>query len=268
MNRRLFATIWGSLWTGTCKRPAGNRQRGEISAITIPAMVTGNPDQSALDLPPAWLLMTTDGEEQQPLGPAAFDILANGEFAIADPLRRRIAFFDANGQYLREWVVGFAVDSLSEAVPGRLHVRRAVSGTLHASDGNSVSAPLPLEPLADFSATGEPNRRTILLRRPGATIRIESASGVELIGAKVVGSDSGSIYVQVESIDAGTLELASRRVVQKYGKGGAMTEEFGDFDAEQYIPVQDDIRAKDSRICQLVTRPGKIIIKSRTVARV
>lgn len=268
MNRRIFAIICGSFWTGSCERQTRKGHPGGISVVTIPATVSGNPDQSAPALPPARLLMTEEAEEQQPLGPAAFDVLASGEFAIADPLRRRIAFFDESGQYRREWVIGFAVDSLTEVAPGRLHIRQAVSGTIHAADGNSVSSPLPVEPLPEFSATGEPSRRTILLRQPGDTVRIESASGVELIGAKVVGSDSGGIYLQVESVDAGTFELTPRRVVRKYSKSGAVTAEFREFEADQYIPVQDDIRAKDSRICQMVTRHGKIIIKSWAVARV
>src|SRR5262249_43322768 len=79
-------------------------------------------------LPIDTLLVSAGGQDELPAGPSAFDVFDDGSFLIADPLRQRLAVFDAKGKFLRELKVGFAVDSLTITANGSIQIRQANTG--------------------------------------------------------------------------------------------------------------------------------------------
>src|SRR5262249_3363721 len=123
------------------------------------------------------LAVTAGAEDELPEGPNAFAVMPDGGFAVSDPVRKRIALFDAKGGYKGQVGTGFAVDRLSADARGGLTAHAARSDVWHRFDtqgrpAGGLGEPPPQPPEAKLAGANQavvngPDGRPITLRFEG-----------------------------------------------------------------------------------------------------
>jgi len=226
------------------------------------------------DSPRERLALSAGAEDELPQGPASFDISSDGGVVVTDPLKQRIAFFDAQGRFVKDIEMGFT--------PREVWLTDNGSPRVQAPGG------MWLEPVAGGEAreTGfQPDvPKPDSARRTGADRGFISGDGsgaaAEKTGFPVLvpqgiasleklGRDArGRVYVAIETPVAGE-EIAVRKLIREYAADGTLLAEIGDVPVNYFVEPVREFRIKsDGKVYQLVPRAGMVAINMWDTARV
>jgi hypothetical protein len=239
--------------------------------IRFPIKILRGPDIEGTKTTDSAILTVSPGAvEEQPEGPSSFDVLEDGSIVLSDPLRSRLAVFDALGKFRQSWKIGFAADSVTSLANGLILVREASSGQVHVFDKDGRSRlterlSLPERPEAHLI-----NGNSGTVMRPtaegaaGGTLAIQfEKAGSTLISIEFLATGStGDTYVALESTTGGKEADAINlnKYVRKYAADGSLISEIKDIPLDYYIPPVDELRVHKGMVYQLYTTESEVRI--------
>jgi len=216
------------------------------------------------------LMISTGAPDELPEGPNGFDVLDDGSLLVTDPLRQRIAVFDSQGKYRRDWKLGFAADSVTVIPSGLVVVRDASTGELHAFDREGQSRP------AQGAALPEPEAARLVSPRSGTVTRSANGGshggvlevqfdrpGLRLLSLQSLGTDrEGNTYVALETTTGGdtTEGINLNKYVRRYGADGKLVDETADIPLDYYVHPVDELRVHKGIVYQLMTTSTEVRI--------
>ncbi len=239
--------------------------------IRIPVNVLGPSDAiAAPNADPATLTIAPGAADERPEGPDSFDVLDDGSLVVTDPIRNRIAVFDAQGKYRQSWKIGFAADSVTTVANGLTLVREARTGQLHAfgKDGRVSSAEHVSLPEAGVARLLSGNSGVVTpysarnSQAGSIAVRFDRP-GSALISLEVLTTDTdANSYVALESTVGNTEadEINVNKYVRKYGVDGKLVSEVSDIPLDYYVTPVDELRVRRGIIYQLQTTDKEVRI--------
>lgn len=234
--------------------------------IRIPAQImTSDTSLAPWRLNAGLLTTTSGGEDELPQGPESFEVLPDGGFVIADPLQRRVVFFDSLGNYVAVWPIGLAVNSITLREGGEFAVRQANSGDYFFIDQRGQVLPQSAQPrrrggnaapaearLLDRNRgrIGEPRSRGAA--GGGLEITFESDT-TQMVSLQNLGTDAqGHIYAALEITSGSSTVIDLRKIVRKYTPEGKLLAQILDIPLEAEIAPVDELRLHRGCVYQLV----------------
>ncbi len=229
--------------------------------IHIPVQILTN----ATTPNPGWLTSTAGGDDDLPQGPESFEVLGDGGFVIADPLQRRVAFYDSLGNYVAAWPVGIAVNSIASREGGEFVVRNAHTGEYFFLDQRGQLLPPNAQPRRRGASTAPAEAR--LLDRNRGRIgepRARGATGggieiafdsdtTQMVSLQNLGTDAqGNIYAALEITQGNSAAIDLRKIVRKYSAEGKLIAEILDIPLEAEIAPVDELRLWRGVVYQIV----------------
>jgi hypothetical protein len=215
-------------------------------------------------------MISTGAPDELPEGPSGFDVLDDGSFVVTDPLRQRIAVFDPQGKYRRDWKLGFAADSVTVIPSGLVVVREASTGQLYAFDNEGQSRP------SQGVALPKPEEARLLSARSGTVTRPASGGfpggvlevqfdkpALRLLSLQGLGTDrEGNTYVALETTAGGetTEGINLNKYVRRYGADGKPVDETADIPLDYYVHPVDELRVRKGIVYQLMTTGSEVRI--------
>lgn len=258
-RRPLTSVIFALLLTAGCSGPnrpgpAAVAERVPITR-TVRIPVTTDPSGDS-----AKLAITPESADELAEGPEGFDVLNDGAFLITDPVRRRIAVFNADGTYRTEWPIGFRADSITLLPDGSAAIHDAAAGTLQrfsAAGAPTGSAPAPENPSARVIS---PNAGTVA-RAGGPVLEVSVATpGRRLLSLQSIGADSaGNTYVALETTEGGG-EIAVAKAARVYSRDGRLQAETTDLPLDYYVRPVDELRVLRGSVYQLQPTQSEVRI--------
>ena len=234
--------------------------------IRIPAQIMTSDTALAPWRLNAGLLTTTGGgEDELPQGPESFEVLPDGGFVIADPLQRRVVFYDSLGNYVTVWPIGLAVNSITLREGGEFAVRQANSGDYFFVDQRGQVLPQSAQPRRRGGNTAPAEAR--LLDRNRGRIgepRARGATGggieiafdsdtTQMVSLQNLGTDAqGNVYAVLEITQGNSAAIDVRKIVRKYSAAGRLIAEILDLPLEAEIAPVDELRLHRGCVYQLV----------------
>lgn len=234
--------------------------------IRIPALIMTSDTSLAPWRLNAGLLTTTDGgEDELPQGPESFEVLPDGGFVIADPLQRRVVFYDSLGNYVTVWPIGLAVNSITLREGGEFAVRQANSGDYFFVDQRGQVLPQSAQPRRRGGNTA-PAEARLLDRNRGRIgeprARGTTGGGIEIafdsdttqmVSLQNLGTDAqGNVYAVLEITQGNSAAIDVRKIVRKYSAAGRLIAEILDLPLEAEIAPVDELRLHRGCVYQLV----------------
>lgn len=235
--------------------------------IHIPFKTLSAEKTNAAPLPINTLLVSAGGPDELADGPSTFDVFDDGSFAIADPLRERLAVFDAKGKFLRELKVGFAIDSLTITASGAIQVRQANTGDTYLLDsqGRPRRAEAGAQPQGGEARLLNGQSATVQPLTPDGghgrllQIRFEK-SGLRLLSIESLATDhDGNTYVALEAA-AGGEQIDVNKYVRKYSADGRLISEISDIPLDYFISPVNELRIRKGIVYQMMTTSSEIQI--------
>jgi hypothetical protein len=246
-----------------------------IRTIRLPTVVweSGAP-RDRLDQSPESLVLAPGAEDELPRGPQGFDVLHDGGFVVADPLRDRLAFYDSAGAYGGDLALGMAVMSVTVLDDGQLEVREALTGDYFVVDelGRAQRIPETVRAARATTQQGE----AVLDRQTGAggqltwtntrgepagtlqvTLDREDRRMVSLRGLRT--ADRGNAYVSIEATRGGEV-IDVEKIVRAYDDQGNPVLEIRDIPLDYYVHPVNELRVRDGRVYQLFTTEEQVLI--------
>ena len=216
------------------------------------------------------LLVSPGAPDESPEGPDSFDVLEDGRVAIADPLRRRIAMFDAQGKFLQAWKIGFAADMVMALPSGSVLVREANTGDVRvfntageAASSGQITVPAPPEARLLSAARGSVQVPSNGGGRGGTIdVRFERP-GLRLLSLESLGTDSqGNTYVALETTAGGdtTEGISVQKLVRRYDSAGKPVAEIADIPLDYYVTPLDELRVHNGVVYQLIPTQSEVWI--------
>jgi len=216
------------------------------------------------------LTLSAGAVDEAPDGPDGLDILDDGRLLVTDPLRRRIAVYNAKGTFRQEWKIGFAADSVTVIPGGLVLVRDATTGQFHVFDRDgrprSMEAATLPAPAEARVLTG--NRGTVA--RPatehtaGGALEIQfDQPGLRLLSLESLATDrDGNTYVALETTAGGEVMegISLNNYVRKYGTDGKLVCEVADIPLDYYVRPVDELRVRKGIVYQLMTTRSDVQI--------
>jgi hypothetical protein len=220
----------------------------------------------ARPLPIDTLLVSAGGQDELPAGPSAFDVFDDDSFLIADPLRQRLAVFDAKGKFLRELKVGFAVDSVTITANGSIQVRQANTGDTYLLDSEGRPRPAAgVQRQVGEARLVNGQSATVQQLTPDGVhgkllqIRFEK-SGLRLVSVENLAADhNGNTYVALEATPGGE-QIDVRKYVRKYSPDGKLISEISDIPLDYFISPVNELRVRKGILYQMMTTSSEIQI--------
>jgi hypothetical protein len=277
-SRRFFVVtkLWGCLVIALTLSGCSSRERVEPQAgafrtvavtrvVRIPATNEVGTNASGPS-EAARLAVSPGSQDELPEGPDGFDVTANGNFLITDPLRKRIAVFDGNGAYRSEWQIGFGADSVTILSGNLVQVREARTGQLHLFDmqGKPAAGSTSQDERAEARLTG-PGSGVVNWRgaggRPGSQLEVKfEKPGLKLLSLQGIALESsGDTYVALEST-AGGDAVDLNKIVRRYSPGGKAVNETTDLPLDYFVRPIDEIRVRNGLVYQLMTTKPEVRI--------
>ncbi len=245
--------------TGGC---SSQPDAGTAVALTQPTRTIRLPVQyveagESVKAAEARLSYSAGAEEEMPQGPPAFDVGAGNVLVVSDPLGERLAYYRADGSFLRAQPLGFAPELVS--AEGQGAVRRYTDGTwVSPGTGQPVADPRPALPSGRLTG---PNRA--FLAAPSGLEADGLALGwggpLDLASAQPLERDaSGTWYIALEVMDQ---ELDTvRKIVRKYGRGGNLLAEIRDIASDYYYAPSVEFQVRGGVVYQLEPLDGEVRI--------
>lgn len=208
------------------------------------------------------LAVIAGGPDELPQGPTGFELTADGRYLVSDPVRRRVAIFDAAGVYRGEWAVGFPVESIAQSGNGIFRLRPSDSSTDRFYDAQGqergVETAIPeTQPLV--ARLSSPSLGVVEGRASGGPLQIAFESGaLRLISVDALGSaPNGGVYVALELTPGGdTIEV--QKQVRKYGSDGRVQAEVTDIPLKYDFPPVDELKVRRGVLYQLEPAKSEI----------
>ena len=267
--RRFFVGMLLPFFFITCSKRQETPSVRTISltrTIRIPAQIMTSDTALAPWRLNAGLLTTTGGgEDELPQGPESFEVLPDGGFVIADPLQRRVVFYDSLGNYVTVWPIGLAVNSITLREGGEFAVRQANSGDYFFVDQRGQVLPQSAQPRRRGGNTAPAEAR--LLNRNRGRIgepraRGTTGGGIEIafdsdttqmVSLQNLGTDAqGNVYAVLEITQGNSAAIDVRKIVRKYSAAGRLIAEILDLPLEAEIAPVDELRLHRGCVYQLV----------------
>jgi len=239
--------------------------------VRIPVAIkrAGEAEQAA-ETDAALLWVTSGAKDELPEGPSGFDVLEDGSFVIADPLRHRLAIFDSKAKFLQEWKLGFAADSVSIAANELILVEEASTGTLHVLDRSGR-----LQPDA-YAVLPQRGEASVLTPRNGAVARIGrdgqnrgpievrfDRPGQALLSLESLATDpAGNSFIALESTVEGKAspDVNVDKVVRKYDSEAVLVGETSTLPLDYFVTPVDELRVHVGFVYQLQTTKSEVRI--------
>lgn len=239
-----------------------------VSTITLPTVALGG---DAVDQALSLLGATQGGEDELPRAPQSFDVLLGGIVVVADPLRRRLAYFDSDGTYLDQTALPFSPRRVRRTADF-LEVEDASTGRYFRVDelGNALLSPGGQAPgrAADDAVavldreTGRSGQVSWPGRSDSPPLEVTLA---EELGRMVSlrGIDVGQVgmFVALESApdeDLGEVEMR----VRVYDAEGVLTAELETADEDYLVHPVDEFRIVGDLMYRLIPLAGGIKIET------
>jgi hypothetical protein len=243
-------------------------------SVTIPSRVVADPAVAPGDA--AILTMSEGGDDEPPEGPTTFDVLPDGGFVVADPLRQRIVFYDAAGKFRFDLLIYFSAEQLRVLPNNALSIVRYQTGERYVFEADSsghYGAPrlaTDRDPDPDKADSGvarlESGSQAIVqpLPAPGTetapiAVRFE-AVGENMVSVRRLGSDARQrTYVAIEAAFAGQ-RVDVRKIVRKYAGNGENLVEILDIPLDYSVHPVDEFRMRDGVLYQLMPKASEVRI--------
>ena len=243
-------------------------------AVTIPAAVVADPARAQGS--PGILTLSEGGDDELPEGPTTFDVLSDGGFVIADPLRQRLVFYDPSGQFRFDLVIHFSAERVRALPNNALSVVRYQTGERYIYQADSAGqyqpprlatandpdpdaadagvAKLESRNLATVSAAPSPNSETVPV-----PVRFD-AVGEEMVSVQRLGLDARlRTYVAIEAGFPGE-RVDVRTIVRKYTGQGQPLAEIADIPLDYFAHPVDEFRMRDGVLYQLMPKASEVRI--------
>jgi len=243
-------------------------------SVTIPAAVVSDP--ATAQGSPGVLTLSEGGDDELPEGPTTFDVLSDGGFVIADPLRQRLVFYDPSGQFRFDLLIHFSAERVRALPNNALSVVRYQTGERYiyqADTAGQYQAPrlatandpdpdaadagvakLESRTLATVSAASSPNSETVPV-----PVRFD-AVGEEMVSVRRLGLDARlRTYVAIEAAFPGE-RVDVRTIVRKYTGQGQPLAEIADIPLDYFAHPVDEFRMRDGVLYQLMPKASEVRI--------
>ncbi len=243
-------------------------------SVAIPARVV--PDPAVAPGDSGILTISEGGEDEPPEGPTSFDVLPDGGFLIADPLRQRIVFYDATGKFRSDLLIYFQAQRLRVLPNNGLSVVRNETGERYIFDADSsghYAAPrLATDKDADLDAgdagvaklisgtqatvTGQPSAAA---ENPLVNVKF-SAIGESMVSVRRLGADVRQrTYVAIEAAFPGQ-RVDVRKIVRLYSGNSQELAEILDIPLDYLVHPVDEFRIRDGVLYQLMPKASEVRI--------
>ena len=199
-----------------------------------------------------------------PEGPAGFDVFADGNLLIADPLHKRLAVFSPEGRFLRELKVGIAVNNLTILANETIRVHEASTEDIYIFDfkgqpARSTAEPEPVGPGDEETHVFSGNSGSVPGPQGGRALKVEfSRPGMRLLSLERLTTDSaGNSYVALEAGKSGeTIDVS--KFVRKYSATGKLVSEVSDIPLDYYVTPINELRVRKGVLYQLRTTRSEV----------
>lgn len=251
-------------------------------SITIPARVAADPAVAPSDA--GILTMTEGGDDELPEGPTSFDVLPDGGFVIADPLRQRIAFYDSTGKFISDLLIYFSAERLRVLPDKSLSIVRYQTGERFIfgvdSSGRYAAPRLATDRDPDLDATDagvvklESGSLATVNARPGpgietapVALRFE-ALGESMVSVRRLGTDARQrTYCAIEAAFPGQ-RVDVRKIIRKYSAQSESLVELMDIPLDYFVHPVDEFRIREGMVYQLMPKASEVRINIwNTVSR-
>lgn len=221
---------------------------------------------------PGLLAFTDNGDDERAEGPSTFDVLPDGGFVIADPLRQRIAFYDSTGKFRFDLLIYFGAERLRVLPGNALSIVRAQTGQryIYGVDSAGHYQPprlaKPEDPDRDAEDEGaarleSPNAATVSANGQTAPVRVLfEAPGESLVSIRRLGVDArGRTYVALSTAAPGD-RVDVLTVIRKYAGPGEQLAEIADAPSVALVHPTDEFRMRDGTVYQLQPKGSEVRI--------
>lgn len=224
------------------------------------------------------LTIRIERQDREPEGPQSFDVLPDGRFVIADPLRDRLVVYEPGGKAQREIPIGGAARVVAAVGSEAVRIVSAVDGTAHTFDfkgreqpatrGAESQTPRAAVKLDDdrsgsvqWTSTRSDGRRPADLR-----VLIDEAKN-RLASLQIIAVDEEQRpYIAVEAADRSGRSLESlSKTVRRYSPGGALEAEVRKIPIDYYIVPVTEFRVVGGVLYQLMPRQDAVFINVWTI---
>jgi len=253
-------------------------ERAAITALDAPTFTiripialidAGNPPEGALT-------MRAAAEDREPEGPQSFDVLDDGGFLIADPLRERLLEYSADGTFRRAVPIDVPASSVTVIGASQVEVVSAATGVIQMFNerGGRVGGPRTESAISgagapdvvlDSAQSGVitwPNAPGALAPpRPELKVTLPEL-GQRLASLQVIQSDAADeVFVAMESTDAaGRTLIELRKTVRRYGATGLLEAEIRNIAVDNYIAPNTEFRVLRGVLYQMYSREKEVLI--------
>ena len=243
-------------------------------SVTIPARVVADPAVAPSNS--AVLTISEGGDDEPPEGPTSFDLMSDGGFAVTDPLRHRIVFYDAAGKFRFDLLIHIAAERLRVLPNNALSIVRYATGERYISEadsaGNYGALRLATERDPDLDAADagvvtllSGSQATVggqsspVSEVPTVNVRF-SALGENMVSVRRLGTDvRRRTFVAMETAFAGQ-RVDVREIVRTYGGNGENLSEIGDIPLDYLVHPVDAFRIRDGVLYQLMPKASEVRI--------
>ena len=247
---------------------------GLTRSVTIPVRVVADPAAAPAD--GSVLSISEGGDDEPPEGPSTFDVLPDGGFVVADPLRQRIVFYDGAGKFRFDLLIHFSAERLRVLPNNALSIVRYQSGDRYISEADSAGnyGALRLatdrDPDLDAADAGvtrlESGSQAIVSAQPApgteippVSVRFE-AVGESMVSVRRLGSDARQrTYVAIEAAFPGQ-RVDVREIVRKYAGNGDPLVEIVDIPLDYLAHPVDEFRIRGGVLYQLMPKSSEVRI--------
>lgn len=279
-SRTLCVVVLAGVLAGCASPPSSEPQdaaprileRPSFS-VRLPITRAEGPDGDAV---PGALSVRPAAEDRQPEGPQSFDVLDDGGFLVADPLRDRLLEYAADGTFRRAVPIAMPASSVTVIGTAQVEVVSAATGAVQTFDeqGSPVGGPRSESAIAggqgpditlDSARSGVvtwPNAPNALAPpRPQLRVVLQDLSE-RIASLQVIESDEPDrVYVALEATDAAGRSLEDlRKIVRRYDESGRTDTEIRNIAVDYYVVPNTEFRVLRGVLYQLYPRETEVVI--------
>ncbi|HXJ93696.1 MAG TPA: hypothetical protein VMT20_12660 [Terriglobia bacterium] len=251
---------------GGPKPQSGVREVSLTRVVRMPVVMLNTQGSSGpANQAPGALTLSPGATDELPEGPDGFDVLDDGTLLITDPLRDRLAVYDSQGAFKREWKLGFPADSVTAIPNGLVLIRDATTGELHAFDREGQPKPAATAVLPEreqarlLTAKSGVVGRPATAGGPGGPLQVQfDRAGLRLLSLEGLATDgAGNTYVALETT-AGGETIDVNKYVRRYNAHGELVAEISDMKVDYYVRPVDELRVHKGVVYQLMSTRSEV----------
>lgn len=243
-------------------------------SIALPVEQAANPDAVSNK---AALTLSAGAADELAEGPTGFDILPDGGFLVADPLRERLVNYDANGAFRWELPIQYRAERVRVLDNGDLETVNAIDSRryIHARDvrGN-FGPPQPAATGQISPADVEAGEAKLISAAHGTITELPGAGTAaaplevffeaparRMVSLRRLGRDAqGNSYVAIESGAAGpTIDVQT--VIRKFSPDGRAIAEIGGLANDAVVQPVEPFRQRAGILYQMAPLANQVRIQ-------